>query len=126
MSLYNELVVVANAAVDSGDSDPDGFDRLNGGNPMHDAVAALVVATVTGTVTASLVESDSTDVASAMDAVDDAAAQGGNPLVLTTANDNQTHYLGYTGTKRYVGVALDGDYLVEVLWCVAGPRTNVR
>ena len=125
MSLYNEIVVAASAAVDSGDSDPEGFDRFNAGNPLDDAVAALVVATVTGTVTASLLESDTTDTASAMDAVDASEAQN-QPLVLTTSNDNATHYLGYLGNKRYVGVALDGDYSVEVVWCVTGPRTNVR
>lgn len=107
--LFNQLVVAVglNAVTSTGGSAVTSFDRNNGGNPVHDLVAAVSVGTITtGPTTVTMVESDTTDVPSAMTAVDDSEVQGSNPLALTTANDDQVHNLGYLGNKRYVGFTI--------------------
>jgi hypothetical protein len=131
-NLYNDLVV-ASAVDASGTANlfatVTSFDRLNGANPVHDLVAALVVAAVTtGPYTVTMVESETTDVASAMTAVSDDDVQGSNPLVLTTDNDNAVHYLGYLGDARFVGFTIDGTGSLgaNVLWAAGNPRGNIR
>jgi hypothetical protein len=131
-NLYSELVVqsaVDAAGTGSAFATIDSFDRLNGGNAVHDLVAALVVAAVTtGPSTVTMVESETTDVASAMTAVSDDDVQGSNPLVLTTDNDNAVHYLGYLGDARFVGFTIDGTGSLgaNVLWAAGNPRGNIR
>ena len=131
--MYNELVVAVgleySATSTASDVAVETFDRLNGSNPVHDLVAVIDVDDVIAPVTVTLVESDTTDVASAMTAVADDEVQGGNPLSLTTSNDNGQHVLGYLGDARYVGIQVAGTgYLDDLVvwWLAANPRANVR
>jgi len=133
-TLYNDLVVALGidiVATDDGAgiTEEAAFDRYNGGNPVHDLVAVIHVDDVIVPVTVTMVESDSTDVIAAMTAVADDEVQGGNPLSLTTSNDNGQHVLGYLGDARYVGIQVAGTgYLDDLVvwWLAANPRANVR
>lgn len=131
-TLYNE--VVAAIGLDRQDVTAAGatvtsYDRDNSGNPVHDLIALIDVGTITtGPATVTMVESDSTDVASAMTAVDDDEVLGDNPLVLTTSNDAALHKLGYLGNSRYVGFTLSvtgtaGD--LQIIHVAGNPRDAI-
>ena len=119
--LYNTIVVASGGSAITTDGDADEFDRLNGGNPVHDlVVVADVTTTGTASATITLKHGDST---ASMSAVQSTEVQGDG-----TASENGQYVLGYLGDKRFVTAAVDvtGSASVTVTYVAGNPRDTVR
>jgi len=120
--LYNTIVVASGGSAITADGDADEFDRLNGGNPVHDLVVVADVTGITGSDSAviTLKHGDST---ASMSAVASTQVQGDG-----AASENGQYVLGYLGDKRFVTAAVDvtGSASVTVTYVAGNPRDTVR
>ena len=119
--LYNTIVVASGGSVITTDGDADEFDRLNGGNPVHDLVVVADVTTA-GTASATITRKHGDSTAS-MSAVESTQVQGDG-----AATDDGQYVLGYLGDKRFVTAAVDvsGTVSVTVTYVAGNPRSTVR
>lgn len=121
--LYDTIVVASGGPAITADGDANEFDRLNGGNPVHDLVVVADVAVgMAGTDSAAITlkHGDSTD---SMSAVESTQVQGDG-----AASEDGQYVLGYLGDKRFVTAAVDvtGSASVTVTYVAGNPRDTVR
>lgn len=119
--LYDTIVVASGGTAITADGDAEEFDRLNGGNPVHDLVVVADV-TTDGTSSAAITLKHG-DLTASMSAVESTQVQGDG-----AASEDGQYVLGYLGDKRFVTAAVDvtGSASVTVTYVAGNPRDTVR